>query len=246
VRLHVATDTGDGPPLVLLHGWPQHSGMWDAVVPELSQRFRCLALDLRGMGASPAPPDGYEKRTLAQDVLDTLDDLGIERARFIGHDWGAFVTALIAMDHPERIERGIMLAVPAPWDSSPDPRRLLGIAHMPIMASPLGPMVAATLGKQVMTLSGLTSEAAERYVAPMRADPARARAASLYYRTFLLHELPEAMRTRVEEPAVPIHVAGGDRDPVCRWSTMEKIPGAGHFFPDLRPQEVLKRAEAFL
>ena len=246
MRLHVATDTGDGPPLVLLHGWPQHAGMWDGVVPALSKRFRCIAPDLRGMGASPAPEDGYDKKTLAQDVLDTLDDLGIERARFIGHDWGTIVTANIALAHPERVERALLLAAPAPWDPSWDPRRLLGIAHMPIMASPLGPRVGPELGKRLMMGSGLSSEAAERYVAPMRKDPARRRAGALYYRTFLLRELPAGLRDRPEKPDVPIHVAGGDRDPVCRWSTMEMIKGVGHFFPDLQPEEVVSRAEAFL
>ncbi len=243
--LHVGIDEGDGPPLVLLHGWPQHSGMWRGVVPALSERFRCVALDLRGLGRSPAPPDGYDKPTLAEDVLDTLDDLGIDAARFMGHDWGALVTAIIARDHPERVVKAIMWSVPPPWDRRPDPRKLLGIAHMPILASPLGARVAPALGKQVLRVSGISEDAAEDYVAPLR-EPRRARAASLYYRTFLLRDLPASLRAG-GMPDVPIRVVGGDRDPVCRYAGgMEKVPGANHFIVDLEPDAVIEHAMSFL
>ncbi len=244
--LNVRTDAGDGEPLVLLHGWPQHGGMWDSVIPQLSKRFRCIALDLRGHGESPAPRDGYDKPTLAQDVLDTLDDMGIERARFIGHDWGCVLTAIIATDHPERIERGLMLSAPAPWDASLDPRRLAGIAHMPIMASPLGPTVGPQLGKAILRGSGIGEEEAEDYIAPLR-EPARRRAASLYYRTFLLHDLPTGLRSRPDKPDVPLKLVGGANDPVCRWSSMDvKIKGEGHFIVDTVPNKVVQQAEAFL
>jgi pimeloyl-ACP methyl ester carboxylesterase len=244
--LNVRIDEGDGPPLVLLHGWPQHAGMWESVVPELSKRFRCIAPDLRGLGASPAPADGYDKPTLAQDVLDTMDDLGIDRASFIGHDWGCVITAIIATDHPERMVKGLMLSAPAPWDRSLDPRRLAGIAHMPIMASPLGASLAAQLGKAILRGSGVSEEAAEDYVAPMR-ESDRGHAASMYYRTFLLHELVNGLRSRPGKPDVPVKVVGGDRDPVCRWGTMDaKLKGEGHFIVDTAPQKVIQQAEAFL
>ena len=244
--LHVATDEGDGPPLILLHGWPQHSGIWRQVIPTLSTRYRCIALDLRGFGQSPAPPDGYDKPTLAADVIETMDSLGIDKARFIGHDWGAVCVAIIALEHPERMVKGIMFSVPAPWDTKVDPRRLLGLAHMPFMASPLGPRIAPNLGKRLMKLSGLGERDAEEYVAPMRA-PDRRRASALVYRTFLLKELPGALRDRRDPPEVPVRVVGGDRDPVCRWSTMDDtVRGAGHFIPDQKPDVVIGHAMSFL
>jgi pimeloyl-ACP methyl ester carboxylesterase len=245
VILDVRTDEGDGPPLVLIHGWPQHGGMWKQVVPTLSRDYRCIVVDLRGLGASPAPRDGYDKTTLAHDVLETLDDLGVEKARFLGHDWGAVVTSIVATDHPERMVKGLMLSVPAPWDRSLDPRRLLGIAHMPILASPLGSRVAPQLGKAVMRASGVPEADAEDYVAPMR-DPDRAHAASMYYRTFLLHELPGALRVAREKPNVPVKVVGGDRDPVCRWGELDDtIPGAGHFIADTHPEAVVEHAQSW-
>jgi pimeloyl-ACP methyl ester carboxylesterase len=246
VILHVETDRGDGPPLVLLHGWPQDATMWREVVPSLERRFRCIAMDLRGFGRSPAPPDGYDKPTLAHDVLETLDDLGVEQARFLGHDWGAVVTSIIATDHPERIVKGLMLSVPTPWETSLDPRGLLGLAHMPLMASPLGPRIGPGLARRVMVLSGVSETAADHYVAPLR-EPARARASSNLYRTFLLHELPGALRSPPDRPSVPVRVVGGDGDPVCRWAKLdERIPGARHFLVDTHPQVVVEEAEAFL
>ena len=244
--LNVGIEEGDGPPLVLLHGWPQHSGMWREVIPSLAPRFRCLALDLRGLGASPAPPDGYDKPTLARDVLDTLDSLGIEKARFLGHDWGALVSAIIARDAPERAERVLMFSVPPPWEIGLDPRRFISIAHMPFMASPLGRRFGADFGKRLMMMQGVPEAAAEDYVAPMR-EPDRARAAHLYYRTFLLHELPRALRERPGKPDLPIKVVGGDRDVVCRWSKdIELVRGTAHFLVDTKPDAVIGHAKSFL
>jgi len=246
VILNVGIDEGDGPPLILLHGWPQHSGMWRSVVDALSGDFRCIALDLRGLGASRAPEGGYDKPTLAEDVIDTMDSLEIDRARFIGHDWGALVSSIIARDHPERVERVLMLSVPPPWDLTLDPRRLVSLAHMPFMASPLGAKLGPSFGKRLMTMQSISEDAAEDYVAPLR-SPERARAAHLYYRTFLLHELPAALRERPEMPKVPIRVVGGERDPVCRWSRgLEKVPGVGHFLVDERPDVVVEHAKSFL
>lgn len=246
MRLHVGIDEGDGPPLVLLHGWPQHSGMWKPVVPALSKRFRCVAPDLRGLGQSPKPRDGYEKPTLAADVLETLDDLGIEKARFMGHDWGAVVTGIIAREHPERVEKAIMWSVPPPWDTKPDPRKLLGIAHVPFLASPAGPQFARVFARQALRRSGVSEEATESYLAAIR-TPEGAHASSQYYRTFLLRELAGALTSPTEKPDVPIKVIGGDRDPVCRYAgDMEKVPGANHFIVDTEPDAVIERALAFL
>jgi pimeloyl-ACP methyl ester carboxylesterase len=72
LRLHVA-QAGAGPPLVLLHGWPQHWYCWRHLIGPLAQRYTVLAVDLRGWGWSDAPPDSYAKRTFAADVLPLLD-----------------------------------------------------------------------------------------------------------------------------------------------------------------------------
>ena len=101
---------GQGPPLVLLHGYPQNHMCWARVAPELARRFRCIVPDLRGYGASDAPADDpehtvYAKRTMALDVVALLDALGLEAAALAGHDRGARVAYRLALDHPGRVRR---------------------------------------------------------------------------------------------------------------------------------------------
>ena len=78
LRFHVA-EAGAGEPIVLLHGWPQHWWIWRHLVPLLAPHARLVMIDLRGFGWSDAPPGGYDKQTLADDLLAVLDALGLER-----------------------------------------------------------------------------------------------------------------------------------------------------------------------
>jgi pimeloyl-ACP methyl ester carboxylesterase len=90
VRIHVA-EAGDGPPLVLLHGWPQHWWSWREVIGPLSERHRVICPDIRGVGWSDLPRRGYDLRTLSHDLLGLLDVLGLGRVRLVGHDWGFLI-----------------------------------------------------------------------------------------------------------------------------------------------------------
>src|SRR3954453_5828464 len=76
-RIHVA-EAGDGPPLLLLHGWPQHWWCWRYPIPPLAQTHHVLAPDLRGWGWSAAPAGSYDKRTFADDMVALLDAEGLE------------------------------------------------------------------------------------------------------------------------------------------------------------------------
>src|SRR3954451_538232 len=105
VRLHVAElGDADAPPLLLVHGWPQHWWCWNKVAPSLAKRWRILMPDLRGHGWSEAPRSGYEKPQLAKDLVALLDALGLERVDYAGHDWGAYVGFLLALDHADRVD----------------------------------------------------------------------------------------------------------------------------------------------
>lgn len=97
---------GSGPPLLLLHGYPQTRVMWRAIAPQLAQRFTVVAPDLRGYGRSDKPPgDGdhvnYSKRVMARDQLATMRALGFKRFQVAGHDRGGRVAYRLALDHPE-------------------------------------------------------------------------------------------------------------------------------------------------
>jgi haloacetate dehalogenase len=107
---------GSGPPLLLLHGYPQSHLMWRKLAPRLAADFTVVAPDLRGYGDSSKPPAGadhagYSKRALALDQVETMAALGFDRFAVAGHDRGARVAHRLARDHSERIERLALLDI---------------------------------------------------------------------------------------------------------------------------------------
>ena len=232
---------------MLLHGWPQHWWMWRKVLPELSRTYRCIAPDLRGLGWTDAPPDGYAKTQLAEDVVALLDALELpDPVRIIGHDWGAIAALHLATGHAERVDRALILSVPSPWDTLPDPRKLLGIAHMPFLAAPFAERAVPDIAGLLLRLSGFSPDEAEPYVSVLR-EPSRRRATVGYYRTFVTRELPALLRRPPERNRVPLRFLGGKGDPVCRFSpSVELVGGARHFLPEDRPDAVLQAAREFL
>jgi pimeloyl-ACP methyl ester carboxylesterase len=116
LRMQVQS-AGQGPAVVLLHGFPDTHVVWrKQVAPLVAAGYRVLAPDLRGYGGSDAPREvsAYRVEHLAADVLAMLDQLGIGRARVVGHDWGALVGWLLCMQAPERIEQYVALSVGHP------------------------------------------------------------------------------------------------------------------------------------
>jgi haloacetate dehalogenase len=107
---------GSGPPLLLLHGYPQTHLMWRKLATRFAAEFTVVVPDLRGYGDSAKPPAGpdnaaYSKRALALDQVETMRALGFERFAVAGHDRGARVAHRLARDHPERIERLVLLDI---------------------------------------------------------------------------------------------------------------------------------------
>ncbi|MEV0597825.1 alpha/beta hydrolase [Streptomyces sp. NPDC050315] len=107
---------GNGPPLLLLHGFPQTHVMWHAVAPLLAEEFTVVATDLRGYGDSGKPPSApdhlpYSKRAMALDQLRVMERLGYERFALAGHDRGARTAYRLALDHPGRVTRLAVLDV---------------------------------------------------------------------------------------------------------------------------------------
>ncbi len=116
VTLHVR-DRGSGPPVLLLHGWPDTGELWRHQVPALTAAgYRTIVPDLRGFGASSKPADlaAYTPPHLVGDVVGVLDALGIERAHLVGHDWGAAVTWMTAALAPKRVTSMTAMSVGHP------------------------------------------------------------------------------------------------------------------------------------
>jgi pimeloyl-ACP methyl ester carboxylesterase len=108
IEIHV-TVTGDGPAILLLHGFPHTGRLWAEVVPQLATHFRVITPDLRGLGATSRPKNGYDAGTLAADAEALLDALGEPAAAVVGIDAGAPPAFLLAMRHPERVRRLVLM-----------------------------------------------------------------------------------------------------------------------------------------
>ena len=107
---------GEGPPLLLLHGYPQSHAMWHLVAPALAEHCTVVCADLRGYGDSGKPPSdpahtAYSKRASARDMVEVMTALGYDRFMLAGHDRGGRVGHRLALDHPERLERLAVLDI---------------------------------------------------------------------------------------------------------------------------------------
>ncbi len=112
---------GEGPPLLLVHGWPENWYAWRRVMPALARDFEVIAVDQRGIGLTEKPQKGYDAGTLANDLVALMDALGHERFAVVGHDTGHFISYALAADHPDRVERVALLEVPGPPGATPSP-----------------------------------------------------------------------------------------------------------------------------
>jgi pimeloyl-ACP methyl ester carboxylesterase len=261
LRVHYA-EAGDGPPLLLLHGWPQHFWCWRRVVPDLAGDHRLICPDLRGFGWTDAPGRGYDSETFAADAVALLDALELERVGVIGHDWGGFTSFLLALMQPERVNGLLAVSTPIPW-VKPSPR-LAAAAWRTWYAWVLAAIGREALRRRpgavrLMLRHGAPDEAidereAETYAAPLR-EPARAEASQLLYRYYLssllsLRERPyDGLRLTAPTRLV---VGRGDQaipevtlqgfEPHADDMSLELVDGCGHFVPEERPDVVLRHA----
>jgi pimeloyl-ACP methyl ester carboxylesterase len=264
-RLNVHTaEAGSGEPVLLLHGWPQHWYLWREVIPLLAPHCRVVCPDLRGFGWSGVPRGGYDRETMAGDVLAVIDALGLERVLLGGHDWGAWIGFLLALRHPDRVERLLACSIVPPWPAR-ELRGALGIWRLAYQIPLATPGVGrGRVGRRIARLAldsadpGMDAEVKAVFLDRLEGE--RGRAAELLYRTFLLRELGPVAAGRYARRGleVPTLLLAGDRDPAIPARQVERVAavsgavelelveGAGHFLVDERPQLVADRARSFL
>lgn len=258
---------GEGPPLALLHGYPQTHAMWHRVAPVLAESFRVVVPDLRGYGRSSKPPSGegsvnYAKRAMAQDVVEVMASLGHERFRIAGHDRGGRVSYRLALDHAERVERLATLDIIPTLEqfegmdrhaaragfhwfflaqASPFPERL--IAGDPVR------FLHDMLGRWSGSDGPFAPEALAQYERAIQ-DPETVRAMCDDYRAGIGIDcdLDEADRSAGRKIECPMLALWGDRRGERRARMMEvwerwaeRVEGeaitCGHFLPEEAPQE---------
>jgi pimeloyl-ACP methyl ester carboxylesterase len=259
VRLHVA-EAGQGDPVVLLHGWPEHWYAWRDVIPRLVDAgHRVLAPDLRGFGWSDAPRSSGRKDELAADVVALLAAFDLEDVTLAGHDWGGLVAFFACLQAPERFRGLLACSIVHPWANLPlSPRLAARGAYQAVLATPgLGAAIQARTPfiPTAVAASGLrwTPAQAEAFRGPFR-DRRHAAAASRVYRAFLLHERAEIERGRhdAQRLTVPVRMLIGRDDPVVTEAALagledhaddaaiEWTDGA-HWLPEERPDVVADR-----
>lgn len=258
LRMHVAlAGPEDGPPILLVHGWPQNWWTWRNVIPYLADRFRVIVPDLRGHGWTEAPSGGYAKDQLASDLLALLDALGIARVTWVGHDWGAVVGFLAALRAPARIERMLTLCVPHLW-ARRDPRQVgLMLSYQgPLSLPVVGPRVADPMARRILQ-TGRYGQKLSDHDLSVFADHLPPRVSVAMYRTFLTRELPPIARGRFADETlqVPTTLLIGERDLVTRMVEsgpvdgqpllrVEPVSGVAHWVPEQRPREIVDWALA--
>jgi pimeloyl-ACP methyl ester carboxylesterase len=260
LRTHVAL-AGDGPPVLLMHGWPQHWYMWREVIPVVAPHARAIAPDFRGFGWSEVPESGYEKEQLARDMIAILDELGIDEVTVAGHDWGGYVGFLLALEYPERVKSFLALGILPPWGPR-SPRAALEswrFLYQPVLGSPgVGRYAGRALARRGLDDAGLAPAEVEAFVS--RLDGERGMATERLYRSFVLRELPRIARGRYspDDLRVPVELILGGRDPVATYRVAEDIVGqtdqielelvadSGHFVVDEKPELVADRLLALL
>jgi pimeloyl-ACP methyl ester carboxylesterase len=113
LRMH-AVIGGQGPPLLLVHGWPQTWYAWRLLMPTLARDFQVIAVDQRGIGLTDKPPGGYDTATLAGDLAALMDALGHQQFAMYGTDVGLPIAYALAADHRDRVKRLVVSEAPLP------------------------------------------------------------------------------------------------------------------------------------
>jgi pimeloyl-ACP methyl ester carboxylesterase len=271
LRLH-CVEAGTGPLVVLLHGFPEFWYAWRYQIPALADAgYRVVAPDLRGYNTSDKPSRvrDYRPRVLVQDVADLIVALGASSAAVAGHDWGGGLAWLLAMQHPKRVERLVLLNAPHPvrfLKGLRSPRQLRRSWYILAFQLPWLPerLVAARdfqalrwiFRHQPTRPGAFTAQDIDRYVVAA-AQPGALRAAINYYRAaFRANPLAQAHGLRRVD--IPTLIIWGDQDrslgrelaePDRAWVPdvrVERIAEASHWVQADDPERVNQLMVDFL
>ncbi len=257
VALHYV-ELGEGPEaVVLLHGFPQTWYEWRPIMPALAERYRVIAPDLRGLGDSSRPAEGYDKKTVAGDIWRLVNGhLGIERFDLVGHDWGGPVAYRLAYDHGEAVRRLAILDVMIPGDGSTLFSTSGGRWHHGFHRTPGLPEIL-TAGREEAYLRyffdhfgarpGVIDEAAVAEYVRCYSQPGALRCGFAYYRAIPRDIADNEASIAERRLAMPVLALGGadgmGRGGLCRDSLARvasdvrggSIEGAGHWIPEEAP-----------
>jgi pimeloyl-ACP methyl ester carboxylesterase len=268
MRLH-AVIGGEGPPLLLIHGWPGSWYYWRLVMPALAREFEVIAVDQRGIGLSDKPEDGYDAGTLAEDFVGLMDTLGHERFAVVGVDTGMLIGYALAADHPDRVVRVALGEAPLPG-ITPLPPLILPDAvvdrlwHIPFnqLRETNEKLVAGRedifFGAEFSASAGtkkLPDDAVRYYVEGLASSPEALHGSFQLYRAFGTTAAQNEERKTRRLPMPVLAMGGAESGGAMAADTMNLvaddvqtlvIPGVGHWLAEQAPEELLAALIEFL
>ncbi|WP_410600915.1 alpha/beta fold hydrolase [Amycolatopsis sp. lyj-90] len=266
VRLHYVAG-GRGEPLILLPGWPETWWQYRKIMPTLAKRYRVIAVDLRGMGGSGKPQDGYDKKTMARDIFELVRSLGYRQAHIAGHDIGAMVAFSVAANHPEATKTVTLMDVSHPDES---------LYQIPMLAPPGQPVHVWWFAfNQVATLPEQLVAGRARFLGDWMFDHLAADPASIGDRDRAIYaaayDRPDAIRAGngwyrafgkdIEDQkaygkiTAPMLGLGSEFNYDYLAAVLpskavdvrvRKVAGSGHFVAEEQPRTVIDELQAFL
>jgi pimeloyl-ACP methyl ester carboxylesterase len=268
LRQHVVIG-GDGPPLLLVHGWPQNWYAWRLVMPALARDFEIIAPDQRGIGLTDKPRDAkYDPGTIADDLVALMDALGHERFAVIGTDTGLPIAYALASDHPDRVERVAVAEVPGPPGAVPQPPLFLPeplnnrLWHIPVnRLDKLNEQLAVGredlyFGYEFDIQAGkkLPDDVVAYYVG-LLTNPDSLHGTFAFYREWDTMMAQNAERAK-RPLTMPVLAIGGEAsaadavgkafESLANDVRTAVIPGAGHWFAEEAPEETVAALSRFL
>jgi pimeloyl-ACP methyl ester carboxylesterase len=268
VRLH-AVIGGDGPPLLLIHGWPGSWYYWRLVMPALARDFQVIAVDQRGIGLSDKPEEGYDTGTLANDLVGLMDALGHDRFAVVGVDTGLLIGFALAADHPDRVARLAVGEAPLPGITPPNPLILPDplvdrLYHIPFnqLRETNEKLVRGRediyFGAEFSASAGtnkLPEYAVKYYVDGLASSPEALHGTFQLYRAFGATTAQNQERKTHRLPMPVLAMGGAESLGSMAADTMKLtaddvetlvIPGIGHWLAEQAPDELVAALTAFL
>jgi pimeloyl-ACP methyl ester carboxylesterase len=268
LRLH-AVIGGDGPPLLLVHGWPQTWYAWRMLMPTLARDFEVVAVDQRGIGLSDKPADGYDTGTLAGDLVALMEALGHQRFAMYGTDTGMPIAYALAADHPDRLERLVVSEAPIPGISPPFPLLLppplnARLWHLAFNQLPAEVNEQLVRGREVIFFGAefaasagtkkLPDDAVSYYVGLLAADPDALHGSFELYRAFPTTTAQNEQRKTRRLTLPVLAIGGAESSGAMVADTMKLVAddvqgvvlNSAHWVAEQAPEELLAALTAFL
>jgi haloacetate dehalogenase len=268
---HHVVIAGEGPPVLMVHGFPQTWWEYRHLIDAISPNYKCIAYDMRGMGDSEPNTEGHDKRNLAKDARELLSALGIERAVILGHDWGAGVTTRLVLDYPEVADALInidMFYMPLmPVEGIVNLDQMYHSWYMFFHQDPKLPeQIADQAGEALINWffehgsgdegSPFTEEEVAEYASKFKGE--RATAHFNCYRSMFTVDAPHWAEDADRKLDMPTLWIQGEKDPFvnAEWTKLlpqafrhlrvEVFEGCGHWVPEEQPERLANVVLEFL